>query len=317
MDTTSPPTPLELTSLKGIGPVRQTRLQQALGITSLDELIQFDADTLYDRLMAAGMSVSQREIRQWLQQAQALVEAAAEESIEKPIEEPVVLSPTATPAPTANFCETSLRLSRVRTAEGIEALCLEQESGDSQFISPPGDATALYDWLWQQTPPVAIADQKNGAADSLQSPQPKPKPVPTATDTLLRVDITAMDITPLQGPNSRPLDILPPTSASGLTKENSFTVTTHFRVISPDTAASNLANLVAVAQFYGRNRLTGDLIPLGVSQGRIQQPGLSQILESPPIRLTEPGLYQLQTVVSLQDIRAASGYRELQFLRVY
>jgi hypothetical protein len=309
MDTTSPPTPLELTSLKGIGPVRQTRLQQALGITSLDELIQFDTDTLYDRLMAVGMSVSQREIHQWLQQAHTLVEAVDQE--------PVAASPTTAPAPTANFSEINLRLSRVRTAEGIEALCLEQESGDSQFISPPGDATALYDWLWRQTTPAAIAEQETGATNSRSPQLPQPKSAPTTTDTMLRVDITAMDITPLQGPNSRPLDILPPTSTAGLTKENSFTVTAHFRVISPDAASAELENLVAVAQFYGRNRLTGNLLPLGVAQSRVQHPGLSQTLESPPIHLTEPGLYQLQTVISLQDIRAASGYRELQFLRVY
>jgi hypothetical protein len=63
------------------------------------------------------------------------------------------------------------------------------------------------------------------------------------------------------------------------------------------------------------NRLTGEITPLGTTQGPVHRAEAAR-LESPPATLNHPGVYQLQAVITLQGQEAAAGYRELQLVKV-
>ncbi|HEY9877321.1 MAG TPA: helix-hairpin-helix domain-containing protein, partial [Leptolyngbyaceae cyanobacterium] len=72
-----------LTTIKGIGPAKALRLQHALQIESVEELLQFSLEEIHDRLAVEGPAIPLREIRQWLAQAQALVVTITESETEQ------------------------------------------------------------------------------------------------------------------------------------------------------------------------------------------------------------------------------------------
>ncbi|NJL45920.1 MAG: hypothetical protein HC922_09855 [Leptolyngbyaceae cyanobacterium SM2_3_12] len=77
-----------LTAMKGIGPARASRIQQALGIEFAEDLLRFSPEDIHQKLAANGPQVPRVEIQQWLIQALRLVktqEAQAEANL-KPAE---------------------------------------------------------------------------------------------------------------------------------------------------------------------------------------------------------------------------------------
>ncbi|ASC71067.1 hypothetical protein XM38_020170 [Halomicronema hongdechloris C2206] len=315
-----------LTAIKGIGPVKQRRLQQALAIQTVQDLLAFDCDQIQARLAEVGPGVPPQEIQQWLQQARALAETEpAGDAPEAPAatvtdltdsEQETGTDPTegmpidaAVPEdPSQSQREASApRMNRrgtfqISVLEGVDddRMTIEHvESGECYGVNPVSPV-ALYEWIWDHL----VGELPEADSSPIMSPASKPAPGAEAPPPA--IDILEVSIIPVTADSTVP---------GTLMRDQAFTMAVRFRLMSGN-GSSALKDTVAVAQFYARNRLTGEMRPLAVVQDRVTQLGVAQYLQSDPVTLTDAGIYQIQVVVTLQNVRAAAGYQELHFIQV-
>jgi len=322
---------IPLTAIKGIGPVKQRRLQQALAIKTVQDLLAFDCDQIQARLAEVGPGVPGQEIQQWLQQARALLAAEptgdALEDLETEDLETTVTEPTDSeqepgtdpievmpinaamaeaPRPSKRDAAAP-RMNRrgtfqISVLEGVDddRMTIEHiESGDCYGVNPVSPV-ALYEWIWDHL------HREAPAAEAAASMAPASEPTPGAETPPAAIDILEASITPVTADSTFP---------GTLMRNQAFTMAVRFRLMSSN-GSSALKDTVVVAQFYARNRLTGEMRPLAIVQDRVTHLGVAQYLQSEPVTLTDAGIYQIQVVVTLQNVRAAAGYQELHFIQV-
>lgn len=338
-----------LTALKGIGPAKQQRLRQALDIHTIEELLNYRAEEIEARLAATGAAISQHEIRQWLSQAQSLTpspgtpksEAAMPEAVNSNSETPEFSHDseslldngglTANGASVISANGTFAIRLNASDSEATPRLHVEHvETGQTNIVSQE-NAADLYAW---------VAAQISSPSEQPQTPSPAFKSViaqgGSAADSAVEGDAVVEDTAVLEktpaGSNIPHIDIMDlgmvVLDSNGLTvqstgnqlpqylpKDCPFSMTVRFRIIRHGEAPQ-LIDLVAVAQFFVRNRVTGAQMTLGAAQAKVAEFGSEQHLQSPPTRLSEAGLYQLQAMVTLQNVRAAASYREMQLVQV-
>lgn len=297
---------IPLTAIKGIGPVKQKRLQQALAIETVSDLLALDIHEIQSRLAEVGPVEPIQEIRHWLKQAQKLM---ATEQVEGATIADVVTNQvngkndgeitSLAAASLMNGNRGTFQISLTGESQDAQMRVAHVESGDCWMASPTS-SEALYEWLWAH---LQKTDSESGRSITKAE---KLEPKSSAIAKTPVIDILEVNATPVV-----PDNVLP----GFLTKDQAFTIAVRFRIIATNGAAA-LEGTVVVAQFYARNRLTGDVLALGVVQDRIERLGVTQSLQSAPVMLTTAGIYQIQVLVTLQDVRAAAGYQELQFIQI-
>lgn len=338
-----------LTALKGIGPAKQQRLKQALDIQTIEELLNYDAEEIEARLAATGAAISQHEIRQWLSQAQNLVPSRDGRKAEAAM--PEVANPEGDTPEFSLDSKSSLDNSGPETngasvisANGTFAVRLDAsgaettprlhvehvETGQTNIVSQE-NAADLYAWVEAQiSSPSAQAQTSSSTFESVAAHGRSTADAAVEEDAIAE-DVAVLETTPA-GSNIPHIDIMDlgmvVLDSNGLTvqstanqlpqylpKDCPFSMTVRFRIIR-NGEAPQATDLVAVAQFFVRNRVTGAQMTLGVSQAKVAELAREQHLQSPPTRLSEAGLYQLQAMVTLQNVRAAASYREMQLVQV-
>lgn len=288
-----------LTDLKGIGPAKASRIQQALQIEFAEELVGLDVEAIFQKLTENGPQIPRREIQQWLIQALRLVkahEAEASWAGAGPGPEDLV-SPEAddvAPTPAAEIEGNSPAGTFQISLVGDQLCAKNLLEGNTVADLTTDDPQELYQWIQIQLSPNHPEDA-TAAAHALPP---------------WRIDITKVEIVPLSPTGS----LQPSHSQSYLARDMPFVIGVNFQ-ISGQTDDLYPSPDKAIAQFSIRNRLTGETIPLGTAQGPIHRLDAAR-LQSPPAALTNPGIYQLQTVIQLQGQKAVSGYRELQLIKV-
>jgi hypothetical protein len=293
---TESPTPLTpLTDLKGIGPAKASRIQQALQIEWAEALVGLDIEEIFQKLAETGTQIPRREIQQWLIQALRLVKAQESETSsqgEEPSDMPkgddrafptADSSPAQGPTGTFEIAPVGNQLHIKTMVEGPTATELTTD-----------DPQTLYQWIQAR----------------LSSKPAEEIPAATSALPLWRIDITKVEIVPLSETDPH----LPSTAHDYLARGVPFVIGVNFQITGQGEGCHPTPN-TAVAQFSIRNRLTGETIPIGTAQGCIHRLDAAH-LQSPPTSLTNPGIYQLQTVIQLQGQETVSGYRELQFIKV-
>ena len=301
MEYTAQPSPLKtpLTDLRGIGPAKANRIQQALQIDFAEGLVGLDSEDIFHRLAETGPQIPRREIQQWLIQALRLVKAHEAET-------PAVLAETPESGGSEPSDREALDSGPNAHAEEIPSgafeiirvgPCLKIQHMAAGFPSAElttADPQTLYEWIETQLPPSLTG-----------SAAPAPESLPQ-----WRIEITKVEISPLEQNRAIPASQSQDYLAQGVP----FVVGVDFQVTG-EAGQLQASPTRAMAQFSMRNRLTGEVVSLGTAQGHIHRMDVAH-LQSPPATLNSPGIYQLQAVITLQDQEAVAGYRELQLVKV-
>jgi hypothetical protein len=275
-----------LTHLKGIGPAKASRIQQALQVEFAEDLVGLDADDIFHQLAATGTQIPRREIQHWLVQALRLVNTQEAAAATEPQLAPATPGGDAGSAPpTHEHPGGQFAIARV----GDQLQVKYQAPGQPPAELTTADPQALYQWVQAQLTP------EQPAANAVVPPPP------------WRIEITRVEVVPLAPPDG-------PMPSPYLARGAAFVVGVNFQ-LTGIAAAPAPVPMTAVAQFSMRNRLTGETIALGTAQGQCQSQDTAY-LQSPPATLTSPGVYQLQAVLTLQGQEAVTGYRQLQLVKV-
>lgn len=313
---------IPLTAIKGIGPVTQRRLQQALSVETAQDLLGFNVDRIQTHLAEVGPKVPKRDIQQWLQRASNLIAAeqsiqtesgsavanqatlgSPEEDFDEEINEMILpSSPPALPTLLSEEDSSAFQVSICDRADAAQVAIEHINSGECYELDP-SIAADLYQWMTDRLEDLTLPlDQVRSPAD-----EPSSEPLP-ASDKIANpvIEIVDVSVAPLATDD---------TWAGFLSTEQAFALSVSFRAI-PTQQSPIPRDTIAVAQFHARNRLTGEVLALGIVQDRLQHDGNTQRLQSAPVMLENAGIYQIQALVTLQDVRAAAGYQELQFIQI-
>ncbi|PSN18488.1 hypothetical protein C7271_12270 [filamentous cyanobacterium CCP5] len=321
---------VQLLDIKGIGPAKQQRLQ-TVGVTTVTALSGYDPEQLYEQLAATGRGIAPGEIAQWIKQAKTLAAKAAtaaqanaaREDLESLADEGI-RGGTAEPSGKDRQSDLQtlrgsvwLRLSvdgHADHSHGEAArFCLKNAtSGDRVSLSAESHGE-LFQWCRSQLQTASTAPSDPRKADRQDGPA-APGQAPETRNAAFCIDIMEVGVALLE--DSGVVFQVGHSIPRYLPKGQPFTITVGFRVIAGDEQISAEHPLLASAQFNVRNRLTGEVVSLGVAQGNVSAAGVEHWLQSPLARLSASGVYQLQAIVTLQNVRSAAGYRELQLVQV-
>jgi hypothetical protein len=122
----------------------------------------------------------------------------------------------------------------------------------------------------------------------------------------------------------QPPDVETPTAAgeanqpfSGFVRSGEpFRLEASFELAGPAVAEVAKKQVTYRAQFYARNRSTGERLHLGDTKPDTLIEGKSSYTATLPKAALQPGLYRLRVLATLQGVRTAPGYLEVPLLQV-
>ncbi len=296
----------DLTRIRGIGPVKQQWLREALNVRSFQDLANLSADELEARLRAEGQITSRSEIEAWIAQAQELTREPSQPPTPTP--EPPTAAATPPPQPAEpspipareeagwqTFASFSVEF-RAKQTEGQteRRTTAYHRQADLSQTWPGIETDQLLHWLLAQ----------------LNEPEPPPEPVAPP----LSLEITQIRLfQPPQAPNPVSLGEANRHFSGSLKAQEPFSLEISFQLLG-GTASPRGASYTI--ECYGRNRTTGATVQLGDPWSAALVPGQQTYTVQLPSAVLLPGTYRLQVIATLPNTSATPGYFEIPLLQV-
>lgn len=275
----------DLTVIHGIGPAIARKLRHLCEIQTLQDLANCPPDFLEQRLQKTRPAIARSLIEKWIHQAQVCIQA-----------------------PPAGWLTVGSFVIDLQRSPGpgpgpvsYRAIAHHPASNTIRIFSDlQGDR--LYEWMRQY----------------FAEPEPTPAPPPTETTSPpWVVEIRSLKITSSQRPaHSWRIDALHRQISTPLHHQEPFSLEMGFALGLNQLSHSRMESLPCEVQIYAHHRATGKVEVLGnfSLNLRTPQPFYTAILND--LILSQPGLYRLNTLISLPGISSLPGYFEVPVLPV-
>jgi hypothetical protein len=305
----------DLTTIKGIGPARQQWLRESLGVRTFQDLTALSADEIESQLKAEGQVASRREIDGWLAQARELA-ATAQSSSQRVAELAGTVGGAANSPPEEGGWRPFASFVVEFQASQVEGRTAEQRTTvhymevDRSKTWPGIEGKQLCQWILGQL-----------GEEAQREPEPEEAPpveARRAAASSLTVEIN--QIQAFQPPQAEmPIGIgRAGHPFSGFVRSDEpFTLEVSFALAGPDAAEVTKEQVTYRAQFYARNRPTGERTHLGDTKAAALVAGkVSSYTATLPKASLEPGAYRLWALVTLQSRPPCIGHLEMPLLQV-
>lgn len=301
-----------LTKIKGIGPVKQRWLKDALKISTIRDLATCSIEQIESRLKAQGQTFSRSEIKSWIEQAQKLIEA--EPSAQEILELPQLTSSS----PSLQVVEEVTKVEDNNQWSSFASFKIEFQS--RKLDEKVENRTIIHhleanqNKIWHDIKPEQLEQWMREQMQASISQSEEQNNLVVAPLTIEITQILAFQ--PPKSERAMVVDqnnrLFPSTINSG----EPFMLIVAFKVMGLNEASFKQQKLTYQAQFYGRNRSTGEIIHLGDTNPEKLEEGLAFYTTRLPAISLEPGIYRLQGLVKIQGAIATPGCFEIPLLQV-
>lgn len=300
-----------LTTIKGIGPVRQRWLRESLNVRTFRDLAALSADEIESRLKIEGGIASRSDIEEWIVQAQEL--AATELPSQRVVEsadaeaEATANSPAAGGKwqPFASFV-VEFQARQVEGQAEEQRTTVHHMEADKSETWPGIEGERLCQWMLGQL------------GGKLQQELEEELPVEAR---LAAARTVAVEITQVQA--FQPPDVETPTAASEANQpfsgfvrsDEPFALEVSFELTGPGADDVAKRRTTYSAHFHLRSLTTREKIPLGDTKAAPldgEAPYTARLSQTS----LQPGLYRLRALVTLQSTPPRKGYLEVPLLQV-
>ena len=301
-----------LTKIKGIGPVKQRWLKETLKISTIRDLATCSVAQIESRLKDQGQTFSRSEIKSWIKQAQKLIEA--EPSAQEILELPQLTS-------NHKSWQLAEKITKAEDSNQWSSFASFKIEFQSRKLNKKVESRTIIHYLeanqnrvWYDVKPEEI---EQWMREQMQSEITSSENQDNLSITPLTIEITQiLAFQPPQTEKAMIVDqnnrLFPSTINSG----QPFMLVVAFKIMGLNEANFNQEKLTYQAQFYGRNRTTGEIIHLGDTMPESLEEGLVFYTTRLPEISLESGIYRLQGLVKVQGTIATPGCFEIPLLQV-
>lgn len=312
----------DLTAIKGIGPARQRWLKESLNVHSYRDLAAVPVEEMESQLKAEGQVVSRGEIDSWVAQAQELALAADPPARGVELADTEVGRKAGSPArergwqPFASFVvEFQAREPKGRAEE--RRTTVHHMEADRSEAWPGIEGERLCQWMLGQltketqreTEVEAPIEEPPAVELSIGAQVAETLPVTARITQLCAFQPPQTDTPSAIGEVGRPFQGI-------IRGDEPFALAACLALAGPAAYEITKKQATYRAQFYACNLPTGERTHLGdtkpetLVEGKLSYTAVLQDVSLPP------GMYRLRVAMTLQDVRTAPGYLEVQLLQV-